>query len=61
MEITDTIVLIMVILAVLMAIFNGWMIDMIGELPLIILEVGMFIGVIFIAVFGQSISGSKNK
>jgi hypothetical protein len=60
MEILDVIVLILVISAVLMAIFSGMLIDMIGELPLLIIEVAMFVGVIFIAIYGQTISSSKN-
>ena len=60
MEILDVIVLILVISAVLMAIFSGMLIDMIGELPLLIIEVAMFVGVIFIAIYGQAISSSKN-
>ena len=59
MEILDVIVLILVILAVLMAIFSGMLIEIIGELPLLIIEVAMFVGVIFIAIFGQKISKSK--
>ena len=60
MEILDVIVLILVISAVLMAIFSGMLIDMIGELPLLIIEVAMFVGIIFIAIYGQAISSSKN-
>ena len=60
MEILDVIVLILVISAVLMAIFSGMLIDMIGELPLLIIEVAMFVGIIFIAIYGQDISSSKN-
>ena len=60
MEIRDVIVLILVISAVVMAIFSGMIIDMIGELPLLIIEVSMFVGVIFIAIYGQTISRSKS-
>ena len=59
LEILDVIVLILVILAVLMAIFSGMLIEIIGELLLLIIEVAMFVGVIFIAIFGQKISKSK--
>ena len=60
MEILDVIVLILVISAVVMAIFSGALIDMIGELPLLIIEVAMFVGIIFIAIYGQTISRSKS-
>jgi predicted benzoate:H+ symporter BenE len=61
METLDVIVLILVISAVVMAIFSGALIDMIGELPLLIIEVLMFVGIVFIAVFGQSLSQSKSE
>ena len=60
MEILDIIVLILVISAVLMAIFSGMLIDMIGELPLLIIELAMFVGVIFIAIYGQTIKRSNS-
>ncbi len=60
MEILDVIVLILVISAVLMAIFSGMLIDMIGELPLLIIELAMFVGVIFIAIYGQTIKRSNS-
>ena len=59
MEILDVIVLILIILAVVMAIFSGMLIDIIGELPLFIIEAAMFVSVIVIAISGQTISKSK--
>ncbi|MHA2364936.1 MAG: hypothetical protein ACXAC7_13350 [Candidatus Hodarchaeales archaeon] len=57
-EIGDIIAGICVILAVLIAIYSVDLKKEIGEVPLFLIEVGLFVGIIAIAIYGQRISRS---
>lgn len=59
MELGDIIAGIMVILAVILAILSQDLKPVIGELLLFIIEIVLLIGVIAIAIFGQSLSRIK--
>ncbi|MFX0086035.1 MAG: hypothetical protein ACFFAU_10185 [Candidatus Hodarchaeota archaeon] len=56
MELPDIAVAILVILAVAMAIFSQNLKDVIGELLLFLIEIVLLIGIIGIAIYGQTIS-----
>ena len=56
MELPDIIVVILVILAITMAILSHNLKDVIGELFLFLIEIGILIGIIVIAIYGQTIS-----
>lgn len=56
MELPDIAVAILVILAVVMAIFSQNLKDVIGELLLFLIEIVLLIGIIGIAIYGQTIS-----